>query len=99
MPYATWHGGLAEMPVVVPPVAVVREFSDLVGPLLCRVRDGLFENEKLVALRDTLLPARIYSIVCTPRATWEFKTTKFGCEPRPLLQRATHHGVRDTSFK
>ena len=27
------------------------------------------------------------------------KRPRFGCGPRPLLQLAAHHGVRDTSFK
>jgi type I restriction enzyme S subunit len=55
MPYAVWDGGLAELPAVLPPSEVAEEFSGIVGSIIDRLRDGLFENLRLAALRDGLL--------------------------------------------
>ncbi len=56
MPYAVWDGGLAEMPLLLPPQEVVRKFEAHVVLLLDQVRDQMFETQKLVSLRNSLLP-------------------------------------------
>ncbi|WP_020109733.1 restriction endonuclease subunit S [Nocardia sp. 348MFTsu5.1] len=56
MPYAVWDGGLAEMPILVPPIEVASEFGERTWPLLELIRDQMFETERLVAVRDALLP-------------------------------------------
>ncbi len=63
MPYAVWDGGLAELKILVPPVAVVEQFQELVAPLIERVRDGLFEIRKLHDVRDEILPSLIAGVL------------------------------------
>lgn len=56
MPYAVWDGGLAEMKVVIPSKKKANEFNELVLPLLRKIQSTFFENQRLIELRDTLLP-------------------------------------------
>lgn len=57
MPYAVWDGGLAELPTFRPTDEILNHFETLVSPLISRNRDLLFETNKLLEIRDTLLPA------------------------------------------
>ncbi len=68
MPYAVWDGGLANMSVLIPTVEVAQKFSELVGPLAMRLRDGLFELRRLHELRDVLLPELLSGRVRVPEA-------------------------------
>jgi type I restriction enzyme S subunit len=56
MPYAVWDNGLANMPISIPPVEVIQSFSNTLRSTIEYLRDSLFENRTLVAIRDTLLP-------------------------------------------
>jgi len=68
MPYAVWSGGLADMPIAIPPQEIASKFSDLVSPLIARMRDRLFENIRLAALRDALLPELLSGRIRVPEA-------------------------------
>ena len=50
---------LASISVVEPPAALVESFEFRVGPMLERIRTGLFSSGSLTALRDALLPKLI----------------------------------------
>jgi type I restriction enzyme S subunit len=50
---------LASISVVEPPAALVESFEFRVGPMLERIRLGLFSSGSLTALRDALLPKLI----------------------------------------
>lgn len=56
MPYAVWDNGLANMPIAIPSPDVAQEFSDILHPIIERLRDSLFEIRNLSSLRDSLLP-------------------------------------------
>lgn len=56
MPYAVWDGGLANLRIAIPPQDVARKFSDMLRPIIERLRDSLFEIRTLNSLRDALLP-------------------------------------------
>ncbi|WP_295723216.1 restriction endonuclease subunit S [uncultured Methanobrevibacter sp.] len=56
MPYAVWDNGLGDMDIVIPPENVLKEFHQLVFPIIEKIRDSYNEINKLQKLRDTLLP-------------------------------------------
>lgn len=56
MPYAVWENGLANMPILIPTSYVLREFSEMLRPVIHWLRDSIFETHNLKTLRDTLLP-------------------------------------------
>ncbi|MDR3162397.1 MAG: hypothetical protein LBT81_00855 [Helicobacteraceae bacterium] len=56
MPYAVWDNGFANLPIVIPSHNTAREFSDMLRPIIELLRDSLFENRRLAAIRDVLLP-------------------------------------------
>lgn len=56
MPYAVWENAFANMPIVIPPNSVVASFSNKTSRLINRIRDSYQENQRLIQLRDTLLP-------------------------------------------
>ncbi len=56
MPYAVWNGGLGEMEILIPPLDIARKFDEIARPMLETIQNSYFENERLSALRDTLLP-------------------------------------------
>lgn len=56
MPYAVWDNAFANMPIIIPPNSVVATFSNKASSLINRIRDSYQENQRLIQLRDTLLP-------------------------------------------
>jgi len=56
MPYAVWDNGLANLPIVIPTLETAQEFSNILRPIIKRLRNSLFENLNLITLRDSLLP-------------------------------------------
>ena len=59
IPYATWSGALAIMPIVRPPDQLIKQFSDIVAPMLDSVRIMTMKNTNLRQTRDLLLPKLI----------------------------------------
>ena len=56
IPYAVWDGSLAEMPLVIPPDALLRRFEKAVEPMLTRISQSFFVLTNLRRTRDLLLP-------------------------------------------
>ncbi len=56
MPYAVWKNSFENMPVIVAADKVLNEFSNLVSPIVEKIRDSIFELEDLKKIRDLLLP-------------------------------------------
>lgn len=56
MPYAIWEGGLGDMEIVIPPLKIVKEFNEIVLPMLRQIQNSYFENKSMIKLRDSLLP-------------------------------------------
>lgn len=56
IPYAVWDGSLAEMPLVLPPDALLRRFEKIVAPMLTRISQSFFTLNNLRRTRDLLLP-------------------------------------------
>ncbi len=56
MPYAVWNNGLGDMDIIIPPENVLKDFHELVFPIIEKIRDSYNEINKLQQLRDTLLP-------------------------------------------
>lgn len=56
MPYAVWEGGMASMPLLIPPLEVCKEFNYFVEPVFNRIKMTFFLNRILIELRDSLLP-------------------------------------------
>jgi type I restriction enzyme S subunit len=56
IPYAVWGGSLAEMPLVLPPDALLRRFEKVVAPMLARISQSFFTLNNLHRTRDLLLP-------------------------------------------
>jgi type I restriction enzyme, S subunit len=56
IPYAVWDGSLAEMPLVLPPDALLRRFNKIVAPMLARIYQSFFTLNNLRRTRDLLLP-------------------------------------------
>ncbi len=59
IPYATWDLGLAIMPIVIPPSSLIKQFSDIVIPLLDSIVVIQEKNANLRQTRDLLLPKLI----------------------------------------
>ena len=59
IPYATWDLGLAIMPIVIPPNSLIKQYSDVVTPLLNSIQMMLKNNVNLHQTRDILLPKLI----------------------------------------
>ena len=59
IPYATWDGALAIMPIVRPPYLLMKQFSDIVAPMLDSMRVLTIKNTNLRQTRDLLLPKLI----------------------------------------
>jgi len=66
MPYAIWKGGIQQYKIVIPTNDVLQKFHYLLYPVLVKIRDGLFENQKLKQLRNTLLPKLMSGEVRVP---------------------------------
>jgi type I restriction enzyme S subunit len=56
IPYAVWDGSLSEMPLVLPPDAMLRRFEKAVAPMLARISQSFFALKNLRQTRDLLLP-------------------------------------------
>jgi type I restriction enzyme S subunit len=56
IPYAVWDGSLAEMPLVLPPDALLRRFEKIAAPMLSRISQSFFTLNNLRRTRDLLLP-------------------------------------------
>lgn len=55
MPYAIWDGGLGDMEISIPSLKVVKEFNDVILPMLEKIQSSYYENTCLKELRDSLL--------------------------------------------
>ena len=60
IPYATWDGALAIMPILRPPDLLIKQFSEIVAPMLDSIRCLTMKNTNLRQTRDLLLPKLIY---------------------------------------
>jgi type I restriction enzyme S subunit len=56
IPYARWRGGLANMPIVMPPAALAEQFQAVSEPMLRALQDSGSMLANLRATRDLLLP-------------------------------------------
>jgi type I restriction enzyme S subunit len=56
IPYAVWDGSLAEMPLILPPDALLRRFEKIVAPMLAHISQSFFTLNNLRRTRDFLLP-------------------------------------------
>jgi len=56
MPYAVWDKGLGDMPIVIPPEEILKQFYDLTLPIITKIRDSYQEIQNLTKIRDVLLP-------------------------------------------
>jgi type I restriction enzyme S subunit len=56
IPYAVWDGSLAEMPLLLPPDALLRRFESFVAPMLLHIAQSFFALNNLRRTRDLLLP-------------------------------------------
>jgi type I restriction enzyme S subunit len=56
IPYAVWDNGLCDMPIILPPESIRKEFHNKVFSIIEKIRDSIFEIEILKQQRDTLLP-------------------------------------------
>ena len=56
IPYAVWDGSLSEMPLALPPDAMLRRFEKAVAPMLARISQSYFTLNNLRRTRDLLLP-------------------------------------------
>ena len=56
MPYAVWDGGMGEIEIAIPPLAVANKFNELVLPMLRQIQNSYYEVKALRELRDSLLP-------------------------------------------
>jgi type I restriction enzyme S subunit len=59
IPYARWRGGLANMPIVMPPSALAEQFQTVSEPMLRALQDSGSMLANLRAARDLLLPRLI----------------------------------------
>ncbi len=59
IPYAVWDGSLANYAIPIPPESLLRQFNELVQPMLMWLRRAMFRQENLRATRDLLLPKLI----------------------------------------
>ncbi len=79
MPYAVWDGSLAEMEIIIPDEKIIYKFNKLANPILKRIRDRIFEQITLSAIRDTLLPKLMSGKIRVP--VEEFKQSEIGMIP------------------
>jgi type I restriction enzyme S subunit len=67
MPRTNWRY-MSAFKIALPPSEVAAQFSEIVHPLLSRIRYSIFELNTLAALRDTLLPRLISGELRVPDA-------------------------------
>lgn len=56
MPYAVWEGGLGDLEINIPQRNILEKFNNILLPSIRQIQNSYFENTRLEALRDTLLP-------------------------------------------
>ena len=56
MPYAVWNGGLGDLEINIPQRNIVEKFNNILLPSIRQIQNSYFENTRLAAIRDTLLP-------------------------------------------
>lgn len=56
IPYASWDGGLSEMPIVKPPKSLSKSFGAIVKSMLDLIEEMIARNRILRQTRDLLLP-------------------------------------------
>lgn len=56
MPYAVWEGGFGDLEINIPQRNIVEKFNNILLPSIRQIQNSYFENTRLEALRDTLLP-------------------------------------------
>jgi type I restriction enzyme S subunit len=61
IPYAVWDGALAEMPLLLPPDALLSRFERIVAPMLACISQSFFTLNNLRRTRDLLLPRLLVS--------------------------------------
>lgn len=66
MPYAVWEGSLENMPIIIPEYSILRNFHKLVYPIISKIRDGIFLERNLLAVREILLPKLISGKIRVP---------------------------------
>ena len=59
IPYATWDGALAVMPIIKPPDPLIQQFSNIVTPMFDSIRMMAMKNTNLRKTRDLLRPKLI----------------------------------------
>lgn len=58
-PYVVWNRGMERMPMLMPPSMIVKQFDELVRPMIWAIADSNHLIEKLARARDLLLPRLI----------------------------------------
>lgn len=56
MPYAVWEGGFGDLEINIPQRNIVEKFNNILLPSIRQIQNSYFENTRLEALRDALLP-------------------------------------------
>ena len=56
MPYAVWDGGLGDLEINIPQRNIVEKFNNILLPSIRQIQNSYFENTRLAAIRDALLP-------------------------------------------
>ena len=56
MPYAVWDGGLGDLEINIPQRNIVEKFNNILLPSIQQIQNSYFENTRLAAIRDALLP-------------------------------------------
>ena len=67
MPRTNWRY-MSAFKIALPPSQVAAQFSEIVHPMINRIRYSIFEQQSLTALRDTLLPKLISGELRVPDA-------------------------------
>jgi type I restriction enzyme S subunit len=74
IPYASWDGSLAAMPVVIPPIAIAKTFGAFIDPVVQNIQSMFFTQRALRAARDLLLPRLISGEIDLSRAEVDLET-------------------------
>ena len=56
IPYAAWEGSLSNMPILLPPIYILRKFNEIVKPMLDYIQTFMASYNNLSQTRDFLLP-------------------------------------------
>lgn len=50
------QANLKKVPTIIPPVEILNQFDNIIQPIFAEIRNLRNENQRLSAVRDTLLP-------------------------------------------